>query len=184
MNRNTLKEAAVFALLLAIGVAGRWTQPTWNFTPLAAVTVIGGFYFRQTMPALLLPVGVLAVSDLLLPIHDSWPVMASVYLMMFVPLLLGRSARNAQGLRRGLLLGISGVLPATAFYLVTNFAVWMFKSTYDATLEGLLTCYAAAMPFYRWMLAGDIFYLGVLLACLAIAHAASPMASRDLAEQR
>ncbi len=174
MNRENLRELSVFGLLLAIGVLGRWAQPTWNFTPIAAVTVLGGYYFRQTLPAILLPMGVLAMSDLLLPSHDSWPVLASVHLMMIVPLLLGRSARNSQGLRRGVLLGLCGFVPATAFFLVTNFAVWMFKSTYDATFEGLLTCYAAALPFYRWMLAGDVFYLGVLLGCLALAGAQMP----------
>ena len=38
MNRDTWRELAVFGLLLALGVIGRWAQPTWNFTPLAAVT--------------------------------------------------------------------------------------------------------------------------------------------------
>ncbi len=180
MNRDTVRDLAVFSLLLAIGVVGRWAQPTWNFTPLAAVTVLGGFYFRRTMPAVLLPIGILAVSDLVLPVHDSLPVMISVHLMMVVPLLLGRSARGAQGLRRGVLLGLCGFVPATAFFLVTNFAVWMFKSTYASSLEGLLSCYAAALPFYRWMLAGDVFYLVVLLGCLAIASAAVPEARQKV----
>jgi len=181
MNRDTLRDLAVFGLLLAIGVLGRWAQPAWNFTPLAAVTVLGGFYFRQAMPAILLPIGILAVSDILLPVHDSWPVMISVHLMMIVPLLLGRSARNSQGLRRGVMLGLGGFVPATTFFVVTNFAVWMFKSTYEASFQGLLSCYAAAVPFYRWMLAGDVFYLVVLLGCLAIASAAAPAANRGQA---
>jgi len=181
MNRDTLRDLTVFGLLLALGVLGRWAQPTWNFTPLAAVTVLGGFYFRQAMPAILLPIGILAVSDLLLPAHDGWPVMISVHLMMIVPLLLGRSARNCQGLRRGVMLGLCGIVPATAFFLVTNFAVWMFRSTYAATFEGLLSCYAAGLPFYRWMLAGDVFYLVVLLGCLAIAGAAKPRDCNPLA---
>jgi len=180
MNRNTLRDLAVFGLLLAIGVLGRWAQPTWNFTPLAAVTVLGGFYFRQAMPAVLLPIGILAVSDLMLPLHDNWPVMISVHLMMIVPLLLGRSARNSQGLRRGVMLGLAGFVPATAFFLVTNFAVWMFRSTYDATFDGLLACYAAGLPFYRWMLAGDVFYLAVLLGCLAVAGATVPAARKEI----
>ena len=177
MNRETLRELSVFGLLLAIGVIGRWAQPTWNFTPLAAVTVVGGYYFQRTMPAVLLPIGVLALSDLLLPAHDSWAVLVSVHLMMIVPLLLGRSARRADGWRQGALLALCGFVPATAFYLVTNFAVWFFQSTYDKSFEGLAACYAAALPFYRWMLAGDICYLAVLLGCLAIASAAAPLAT-------
>ena len=65
------------------------------------------------------------------------------------------------------------MVPATAFYLVTNFVVWSFKSSYEPTLAGLATCYTAALPFYRAMLAGDLFYLGMMLACLAAARALS-----------
>ena len=174
MNRETLREVTVFGLLLAIGVVGRWAQPTWNFTPLAAVTVLGGFYFRQTITAVLLPVSILAVSDLLLPAHNSWPVQLSVHVMMIVPLLIGRAARNATGWQRPAWWVLGGVMPATVFYLVTNFAVWACTGLYDATFSGLAACYAAGIPFYRSMLAGDVCYLTVLVTCLALATAVRP----------
>lgn len=173
MNRNTLVDLTTFGLLLAIGVLGRWAQPTWNFTPLVAVTALGGFYFRSWLAAVLLPISVLAISDVLLPAHDNWPVLVSVHVMMIVPLLLGRLAREKQGWRRGACWALCGVVPATAFFIVTNFAVWAFRSTYETSLAGLATCYAAGVPFYRAMLAGDVFYLTVLLACLAVATAAT-----------
>ena len=56
------------------------------------------------------------------------------------------------------------------FYIVTNFAVWAFQSDYEKSLAGLAECYWAAVPFYRWMLAGDIFYLAVLGGCWLAAH--------------
>lgn len=169
MNKNTLHDLSVFALLLAIGVVGRWAEPTWNFTPLAAVTVLGGFYFRRTFVAVLLPVSVLAISDLLLPVHDNVAVMVAVHAMMVLPLVLGRLARRSKGWHRSAYWGLCGIVPATAFFLVTNFAVWAFKSNYETSLAGLAACYAAGVPFYRAMLAGDLFYLGVLLVCFAAA---------------
>ena len=96
MNRTTPRELTVFSLLLAIGVLGRWAEPTWNFTPLAAVTVLGGYYFRQLLPAILLPVGILAISDLLLPAHDNLTVQLSVHLMMIGTLWLGRHLREVE----------------------------------------------------------------------------------------
>ena len=173
MNRTTLRELTVFSLLLTLGVLGRWAEPTWNFTPLAAVTILGGYYFRQLLPAVLLPVGVLAVSDLVLPAHDSWPVQVSVHLMMIVPLWLGRRVRGSEGWQRVAGWTLCGALPATAFYLVTNFAVWAFKSDYPSSLSGLLACYTAGIPFYRMMIAGDVVYLTLLVGCLAMAQALS-----------
>lgn len=173
MNRDTLRELTVFGLLLAIGVLGRWAQPEWNFTPTAAVAALGGYYFRRLLPAVLLPVSVLVISDVLLAPHDSWPVFATVQLMMLVPMLIGRSARDASGAPAAWRWAMCGVVPATAFYVVTNFAVWAFTGLYAKTLAGLEQCYVAAVPFYRAMLAGDLFYLIVLGGCLAIARAAS-----------
>jgi hypothetical protein len=66
---------------------------------------------------------------------------------------------------------LCGFLPATAFFVVTNFAVWTFQSDYDKSLAGLAECYWAAVPFYRWMLAGDVFYMSVLATCFMAAQA-------------
>ena len=71
-----------------------------HFTPLAAVTAMGGFYFARRLPAVLLPIGVLSVSDVLLPAHDNGLVHISVYAMMIVPLLLGRTVRHSEGGRK------------------------------------------------------------------------------------
>lgn len=173
MNRQNSRELTVFALLLVIGVLGRWAQPEWNFTPLAAVTVIGGYYFRSLLPGLLLPVSILAVSDLLLARHDTWQVQLAVHAMMLVPFVLGRFARNAQGWNAALRWGMCGVAPATAFYIVTNFSVWAFTPLYEKTLSGLAACYVAALPFYRTMLAGDLTYLVLLGGCLMLAKVGS-----------
>src|SRR5690349_1196893 len=59
MNRTSRQELFVFAALLTFGVLGRWAEPSWNFTPLAAVTALGAFYFRGWLPAVLLPSAVL-----------------------------------------------------------------------------------------------------------------------------
>jgi hypothetical protein len=160
----------LFSLLLAFGVAGRWAQPAWNFTPLAAVTALGAFAFRGWLPAILLPSAMLAISDLWLPTHDSGLVMVSVHLMAVIPLLLGRAARRAEGWRAALAWGLCGVMPATTFFVATNFAVWASKSLYAPTLAGLAQCYAAGLPFYRTMLAGDLCYVSLAVACLAVAQ--------------
>lgn len=170
MNRTTLRELLVFSLLLAFGILGRWAQPEWNFTPLTAVTAMGAYYFRGWLPAILLPASVLAISDLLLAPHDNWQVLVAVHAMAIVPLVLGRAARGAEGWRRAGCWALCGFVPATAFFVVTNFAVWMGRSLYEPTLTGLVNCYAAGLPFYRWMLAGDLFYVGLMAACVAAAE--------------
>ncbi|HVT27343.1 MAG TPA: DUF6580 family putative transport protein [Lacipirellulaceae bacterium] len=178
-RRQNLGDLLVFALLVAIGVAGRWGQPEWEFTPTAAAAIFAGFYFSRVGIAILVPVTILAISDLILPAYDSIAVMIATYAVMIVPVWFGRLQRGEH--RRWLAWSrwiMFGILPATLFYLVTNFAVWAFQSSYEKTLAGLAQCYVAAVPFFRWMLAGDVFYLAVLFTCLALAGGTNPVVWR------
>ncbi len=170
MNRDTLRDVCIFVLLLAFGIVGRLAEPAWNFTPLAAVTAMGAYTFRSWLPAILLPVTLLTISDFALLPHDSLWVQASVHVMAIVPLLLGRAARGAEGWRAVAYWGLCGFVPATAFFVVTNFAVWAARSMYASTAAGLLECYVRALPFYRVMLAGDVCYVSLMVACVVAAH--------------
>jgi hypothetical protein len=174
-RQSTLLEFTVFSLLVAIGVAGRWGQPEWCFTPTAAAAVFAGIFFSRWSVALLVPVTILLASDLLLPAYNSRPVMLATYAIMTVPVFCGLVLRNSQSRGAAIAGGIAcSLLPATAFYIVTNFAVWAFQSNYEKSLAGLAQCYWAAVPFYRWMLCGDVFYLAVLVGCWALAGAPMP----------
>ncbi len=180
LSRNA-QDLLVFFLLLAIGVAGRWGQPAWCFTPTAAVAIFAGWYFARLAVAALVPLAVLAISDLLLPAYDSIPVLLATYGIMIVPVLLGRWQRQPQAkVSAALRWSLFSLVPATLFYIVTNFAVWASYSTYEKSLVGLMQCYWAAIPFFRTMLAGDVFYLGLLLVCAMIAG--QPVLQRQNAE--
>jgi hypothetical protein len=171
-QERTLQDLLVFFLLVAIGVAGRWGQPEWCFTPTAAAALFAGLYFSRLAVAALVPIAILAISDLILPAYDSIPVMLATYAIMTLPVWLGRLQRREQSRwRAAAKWALFGLVPATLFYIVTNFAVWAFQSDYPKTLAGLGECYWAAVPFFRWMLAGDVFYLALLLGCLALAGA-------------
>lgn len=171
MNRESRRELLAFTLLMALGVLGRWAQPAWNFTPLAAIAALGGYYFRGWLPTVLLPWAMLTISDLVLLPHDNLWATLAVFAMALVPAAIGRSARAAgSAWRSAVCWGLCGFVPATLFFVVTNFAVWASKSLYLPTLAGLVECYARALPFYRTMLAGDICYVAIAAACVAAAH--------------
>jgi hypothetical protein len=169
-RRQTIRDILVFLLLVLIGVAGRWAQPEWCFTPTAAAAIFAGSYFAQLGVAALVPIAILGISDLALASHDSFGVMLATYAVMTLPVLLGRWLRASEGSAgTAARLAICGLLPATLFWLTTNFAVWAFQSDYEKTWAGLTHCYWMAVPFFRWMVAGDVFYLAVLFCCAAVA---------------
>jgi hypothetical protein len=69
--------------------------------------------------------------------------------------LKGKSYRN-------LLIGAIGA--PTAFFLVSNFNVWISQEVvYGQDFNGLMACYTAALPFYKNALIATIVFLPIIL---------------------
>lgn len=157
----------VTAALVTLGVVGRLWQPEWNVTPLAAVTLFAGAVFSRAWMAALVPVAVLAISNLWLRDYTSRAEMLSVYACFLAPLLFRGLLRERITVFR---VALSAVSCTLIFYVVTNFAVWMVRRglAYDDSLSGLRDCYVAALPFLRWMLQGDLFYAALVFGSFAL----------------
>lgn len=171
MRRDTIQQWLVFGLLVAIGVVGRWGQPQWNVTPVAAAALFAGYYFSHRVMAMLVPLVILTITNFALAPYDSFAVMVSVYLALALPVLLGGWLQRIERWPTWIIAGpLAALVSSTVFYLVTNFAVWAFENHYPRTLTGLGECYLAGIPFYRWMAAGDLVYTATLFGCYAVAR--------------
>ena len=49
-------------------------------------------------------------------------------------------------------------LEKTRVVLVTNFGCWILFDHYAKTWSGLWECYTMAVPFFRYTVAGDLFF--------------------------
>ena len=58
---------------------------------------------------------------------------------------------------------------SVSFFVVSNFAVWACWNLYPKTLAGLMTCYAAGLPFFRRGRAGDMLFTAVMFGVPAVA---------------
>ncbi|MGQ9651804.1 MAG: DUF6580 family putative transport protein [Phycisphaerae bacterium] len=140
-----------FASLAAITLAAaaiRLVPHPPNLTPIAAIALFGGVFFPTWRSAFALPLAAMLLSDLVLALtiygwHGGW-IMPFVYGSFALTVCLGRCLR-----RRPQLLFVAGASLGSAvlFYLVTNLGVWLCSQMYPATWQGLLACYAAAIPF-------------------------------------
>ena len=179
-QRSRFTDIAVFCLLVAIGVVGRWGQPDWCVTPMAAIGLMAGRYFHRAAVALLVPLVAMGISDLVLPSYDRAAVFLAVYAAMVMAVVWGRLLRRPVVTRFGSLarLACCAAAPAVGFFLLTNFAVWASSSLYAKTPAGLLECYSAALPFFRRMLAGDLIYTAMLFGLAAAFGAISITGTR------
>lgn len=176
--------AVVWLALVALGVAGRLWQPAWHVTPMAAVALAAGAVFHNPLVAASVPLVALVLSNLGLDAYDSLPMAAVVCAATAWPVLLGGILRRmaAGGRARAVLAVLGGALASSlVFFLVTNLAFWWFTAEYPHTAEGLAACFVAALPFYRWMPAGDLAWTAVTFAGLvAMARALDSVAMRRL----
>ncbi|MBY0512641.1 MAG: hypothetical protein K2P78_01865 [Gemmataceae bacterium] len=81
-------------------------------------------------------------------------------------------------------IGGTAVLGGAAFFLVTNFIAWREKVLpYPDTIDGLFQSYAAALPFHRGTLVGDLAFTTVLFGLHAVLSRAYFPAERVVALQ-
>jgi hypothetical protein len=62
----------------------------------------------------------------------------------------------------------SALLGPTSFFILSNFAVWVGGTMYARSLDGLVTCYIAGLPFYRNDLASTSFFLALAFGVPAL----------------
>ena len=53
---------------------------------------------------------------------------------------------------------ISSLVTPTIFYIVSNFGVWITGSTYPLSLDGLIMCYVAGIPFFDETLLSTVVF--------------------------
>jgi hypothetical protein len=171
MNQRHLSNAGVFLVLVALIVAGRYFPHATNFTPAAAAGLFAGFWFRNRLLAMMVPLCGMFLSDLLIQQPYPVPTMITVYTAMVVPALLGGLLFRGDGqgwLKKAGMVGIGAVSGSVLFFVSTNLAVWLFDGIYALNGAGLAACFAAAVPFFKYTLAGDLFFAGVLFGGYAV----------------
>ncbi|MEI7907009.1 MAG: DUF6580 family putative transport protein, partial [Bacteroidota bacterium] len=89
-----------------------------------------------------------------------------VYSGFLIVTFLGMLASNRRSV--GITAG-STLAGSVLFFVVTNFGVWQSGTFYPMTMGGLVECYAAAVPFFRNALVGDVFYVTVLFGSYELA---------------
>ncbi len=120
-------------------------------------TAVGGslLYFgaRRPLWQAIFPVAALAASDYYLTTHVyGFPFVIQGYLLTWAwyaaVIVLGAILlRKSTTIVR---VASATLLASTSFFVVTDYAVWAAQpGMYPHTLAGLMTCYAAALPFYR-----------------------------------
>jgi len=140
----------------------------FNFNAVMATALFAGAYLSKQKFAVIIPVVALFATDLYLGLYD-WKLMGVVYLAFGLVIFFGQHYRENPTLLRWVTSVLGGSL---SFFLLTNFAVWLFGdgTFYTHTVEGLTKCFTMALPFYRNTILGDFTFSAVLFGAVELAR--------------
>ena len=141
-------------LLLFLAVCTRFIPHAPNFTAIGSLTLLGGFWMRGKRGFVLIPLILLFMSDLVLnnlfykgSSGFTWfySGMGFVYAGHLTMMAWGNYiVKNPTKLSWiGHAAGANMI-----FFLISNFGVWITGSTYPLSLDGLIMCYVAGIPFF------------------------------------
>jgi len=165
-------------LFIVVALLFRWLNVSGlpihllNFTPVAAALLFFGA--RQPRTRIWIPVGLLALSDVLLNFHYGYKFTADFFVTVAwyaAIALLGNAFLHKSS--KPLRIGAASLLASISFFLISNFMVWVVWDMYAKNFGGLLACYTAALPFFRNTLTGDLVFSAAFfgIAYLVKAHA-------------
>lgn len=166
MNKKSILIITGFILLAALT---RLLPHAYNFTPLGAIALFGAAYFTDKKWALLIPLVAFWGSDLLLnnityaAYYDgfTWFTSGMLYSYGSIAMIVILGYYLLKKITVGRVLG--GALGASViFFIISNLGVWISGTIYPLTLEGLIACYTAAIPFFHYTIAGNVIYSAVL----------------------
>ena len=160
-------------LLVALATACKYffgPELAWSgFSPVIAIALFSGFIIRQKDLSFLLPLIALFVSDAviqllyeknLFPYSGFYTGQWKNYLILLSATLIGWALKG----RKTAHLLAGSIIAPTVFFLLSNFSVWMSQEVlYPKNFSGLLTCYAAGLPFYKNALMATIVFLPAIL---------------------
>jgi hypothetical protein len=151
-------------LVVLLAVLTRFIPHMPNFSPVFGALLFGGAHLKRR-DAIWYPLLLLAVSDVVLAtqvyrMRLGWG-QSITWLGFAAVALIGYWLRKRETIAR---VGVAALAGPTAFFFISNFGVWLGWRMYPATWDGLITCYVAALPFYRNSLISSVAYTALLFS--------------------
>ena len=148
-NINSFILPVVIILSLSLT---RLIPHPWNFTPILAVGIFSGFYFKQFYLGLFIVVVSMFLGDLYLGFHST---MFFTYISLAIAVGSGILIKHFKISE----IFFSGLVSSICFFIITNFGVWLTSEMYEKNLQGLMNSYILAIPFFHNTLISTFLFL-------------------------
>ena len=171
---------ASFVLLVLIASLYRiMPGRPYGFAPQIAMALFSGSIVKDKKYSFLLPIMSMLVSDILYEVLFRFNVSDMPgfyhgqllnYALFAAVTVIGFTIKKQNVLH----IASGAVAGATFYFLTSNLAVWLAGGTglnnlpYAKSWDGLMTCYAAGLPFYKTSLYATLFFSAILFGGYAL----------------
>ena len=143
-NKNILVASIVILAILS-----RLVPHPPNFAPITGIALFSSKKLNNKLFSVFLPIIPLFISDLFIGISF---INIFVYLSFIIIYFLGSISPKIDAK--------TVFLSSVIFFILTNLGVWYLG--YPKNIEGLITCFTLAIPFFVNTILGDLFYSFIL----------------------
>jgi len=145
---NILKKEIFPVSLIIILAFARLIPHPPNFTPIIAVAIISGYFFKNFNLSVLILLTAMLISDLFIGFYEN---IIFVYVSLILITFIFHKISNKINFKNLFIYSFAG---SVIFFVVSNFGVWALGSpgvydiAYEKSLSGLIQCYVLAIPFF------------------------------------
>ena len=155
-------------LIVVLAVLARFIPHPPDFSPVYGALLFGGANMRKRdsiwVPVLLLGGSDFVLSRFIYHMHIGWDELFQLAAFASVAM-TGWILRERATIGR---ITAACLAAPTAFYLISDFGVWLGFGTYPQTWNGLVACYVAAIPYQGRITASTVLFAGMLFGAQRI----------------
>ena len=140
-----MKKNHLIIGLIVFAILTRLIPHPPNFAPLTAIALFSAINFNNNLLKFFIPLVSLIIFDFIIGFSL---INIFVYLSFIVIILVGNQFKKIK-LK-------SILISSIVFFIISNFGVWIIG--YPKTVNGIIMCYTAAIPFFINTILGDLFY--------------------------
>ena len=173
LQKINTRNAVLILMIVAAGafrlLSYKYPYVLSNFTPVGAIALFGGAYFTDKWKAYLVPLVTLFLSDIALNyLYASKFVFYSeslwMYLCFAIIVFIGTLIKKATVIS----VLLTSIVSVAIHWLFIDLP-WLYGNLYPHTLTGYMQSLAAAIPFERNMLLGDVVFCAILFGGFELA---------------
>ena len=139
-------------IMMTLLIISRMISDIPNFTATIALIMFTSYLIRDKFQSVLVILVSQIISDLYIGIYSSMFFVYGAYIIiaLLTPMIMNKLSFKS--------ILISSLIAPTIFYVISNFGVWIIGHGYPLTLDGLIACYVAAIPFFDETLLSTVIF--------------------------